>query len=233
MNSCVTPLQSAGQSKFKQELGRGTKYIYNKVVSITLTVREQQKRDRQARIYNEALRLFKERGFQKTTVLAIAKAARVSRGTVFNYYPYKEALLLEYVAFCLKGLEQAAQDQLASGAAPTEVLYVVFDELAGFVENNKHLVLPLSYELLNPDPERSKAAFKALPLARLVQTLLTHGADLGLVRTDFSRERLARTVANSYFLTALQWAAYRSDRSIKEELRKTLKLTLEGILTVN
>lgn len=37
-------------------------------------------------------------------------------------------------------------------------------------------------------------------------------------------------IANTYFLTALQWAAYRSERSIREELRQALELTLEGVL---
>ena len=34
----------------------------------------------------------------KYTVLDIAKAAKISRGTVFNYYPYKEAMLIEHFA---------------------------------------------------------------------------------------------------------------------------------------
>ena len=44
----------------------------------------------------------------------------------------------------------------------------------------------------------------------------------GFVRDDFSSERLARSLANVYFLTALQWAAYWPDKPIQEELRKQI-----------
>jgi AcrR family transcriptional regulator len=190
-------------------------------------LREQQKRDRHQRIYEEALRLFRARGFQATTMSDIAKAAGVSRGTVFNYYPYKEAILLEHGARRLKRLEATVR---SSRQDPVEALYVVFEHLASFTEENRDLILPLGYELLNPDVTRSKVAFEAVPLVSLVRDVLARACEAGLVRSDFSRERLARTVANTFFLTALQWAAYRSDRPIHEELRNALQLTLEGIV---
>lgn len=158
----------------------------------------------------------------------IARAAGVSRGTVFNYYPYKEAILLEHGAHKLERLESLVR---SPEHAPIEVLYLMFDQLASFTEENRDLILPLSYELLNPDLMRSKAAFEAVPLVGLVRDLLTGAREAGLIRADFSTERLARTIANTFFLTALQWAAYRSDRSIRDELRHALKLTLEGIIT--
>ncbi len=173
------------------------------------------------------MHLFRDKGFHETTVVDIARAADVSRGTVFNYYPYKEAILTEHLAQELADLERRAQ--VSQQTTPLLKLYAIFDELACFVEANRHLVLPLSYELLNPDPVRSKEAYVALPLVPLLYRYLTEARDSGLVRSDFSRERLARTVANTFFLTALQWATYRQDLSIHDELRKALTLTLEGV----
>ena len=195
------------------------------------SLRERQKRDRRARIYSEAMKLFQECGFAQTTVVDIAGAAGVSRGTFFNYYPYKEAILLEHTAVHLHDLEAQVSAQLAQGEPPVGVLYAVFDDLARFVEANRALMLPLGYELLNPDPARSKAAFEALPLAAIIGKVLTKGQEAGLVRCDVSRERLARTLADTFFLNALQWAAYHTGRSIGDELRKSLKLALEGMTT--
>lgn len=190
-------------------------------------MREEQKRRRRERISRVALRLFAERGFEATTVVSIAQAAGVSRGTFFNYYPYKEAILIEHAAAYLERLE-AAVGRLSRPSA-LESLRAIFDELAGFAETNRALILPLSYELLNPDPARSRAAFEAIPLTRLLHRILACGLKQGCIRGDFSLERLARTLADIYFLTALQWAAYRPQRSIREELRTALKLALEGI----
>ena len=173
------------------------------------------------------MQLFQAKGFQETTVVDIATAADVSRGTVFNYYPYKEAILTEHLAQELADLERRVT--VSQRATPFAKLYAIFDELACFVEANRQLVLPLSYELLNPDPVRSTAAYVALPLAPLLYDQLSEARALGLIRSDFSRERLARTLANTFFLTVLQWAAYRQELSIHAELRKALTLTLEGI----
>lgn len=197
-------------------------------MSAQLSVRERQKRDRRQRIREAALRLFEEQGFQETTVMAIAKAARVSRGTVFNYYPYKEAILLEHFGERLQGLHERQEGPGAGD--PVEGLYGIFDELAGFVAAHRHLVLPLSYELLNPDPERSRRAYEALPLTDIIRERVDRAVAAGRMRRDYSPTRLARTVANTYFLTALQWASYRQDRDVREELRTALTLTLEGLV---
>jgi len=189
------------------------------------------------------MRLFEERGFQATTFSDIARAAGVSRGTVFNYFPYKEALLIEFFGRHLEALREALARRRADGEGPVETgegepgtgplaeLAFLFDALAAFVEAHRALVLPLSYELLNPDPERSRRAYLALPLGDLLRDVLSRARSAGTVRHDYSRERLARTLENVYFITAMQWAAYRQDRSIREELRKALALTLEGIAT--
>jgi AcrR family transcriptional regulator len=190
--------------------------------------RQTQKQERREKIFKTAMELFETQGFEKVTVTDIAKAAGVSRGTVFNYYPYKEAILIGYFGENLNRLRERLEGQ---NHAPLEALYIIFENLASFTAENKHFIVPLGYELLNPDPERSKQAFLSLPLAEMIYGFLTKARELSLIRSDFSRERLSRTLANTYFLTALQWVSYRQDRSIHDELRKSLQLALEGIVS--
>jgi AcrR family transcriptional regulator len=194
-------------------------------------LREHQKRRRRERIFKAALALFRERGFQATTASDIAKAAHVSRGTFFNYFPYKEAVLLDYGSQLLSGLKEEALRRLARGEPRLEVLKWLWDELAEGTMREKDLLTPLFYELLNPDPLRAKAAFEALPLGDFLAELLAPLRKEGRVRQDLSLERIGRTLADLYFLTALRWAAYTPEKDLKEEMRKTLALFLEGALT--
>jgi AcrR family transcriptional regulator len=196
-----------------------------------MSVREYQKKRRRERIFRAAMALFRQRGFQETTASDIAKAAHVSRGTFFNYFPYKEAVLLEYGALLLAGLREEVKGRLARGEDPLAILRFIFQEVARYTEAEKDLVLPLLYELLNPDPIRAKAAFEALPLGDLVAQVLRPLREKDLVRKDLSLERMGRTLADLYFLTALRWAAYTPGRDLKEELQKTLDLALLGILS--
>ena len=61
-----------------------------------LPLRERNKQRVTQRIIAAAMELFKTRGCQQTTMDDIADKAEISRGTLFNYFPSKDALLLPW-----------------------------------------------------------------------------------------------------------------------------------------
>jgi len=218
------------QEEISPTRGRLAHFIglgYNLVM---LTLRERQKQRRRDRIFRTAINLFREKGFHQTTATDIAKASHVSRGTFFNYYAYKEAVLLDFGAQLLSELREQALAELAQGEPPLEVLRRLWDRLAEVSERERVLLSPLAYELLNPDPQRAKAAFETLPLGDLIAEILSPLKARGQLRQDMSLERISRSIADVYLLSALRWAAYTPGRKLKDEMTKFLKLMLEGAL---
>jgi AcrR family transcriptional regulator len=69
------------------------KQCYDRRVSAEPGLRERKKQQTWQLIADTARGLFAERGFDHVTVADVARAADVSEGTVFNYFPSKEDLV--------------------------------------------------------------------------------------------------------------------------------------------
>ena len=194
------------------------------------SLRERQKERRRARIYNVVIDLFKQGGFQGTTATDIARASNVSRGTFFNYYPYKEAVLLDYGSEVMERLRDLAEQRLAQGVPAMSVLYEIWDTLADENARERDLFPPLAYEVMNPNPERARTAYQALPLSKVVELVLRPLHQEGQIRTDLSLQRISNLIADTYLMVALRWSAYGTERPLKDEMRLALGLLLEGAL---
>lgn len=94
------------------------------------------------RIRESAQDLFRTQGFDATTTRGIAQAAGIAVGTLFNYYPSKEALALEFVGDALDEAEASAQKRLRGGMSLEEELFLE-------VATGLRLLRPLR-ELLRP-----------------------------------------------------------------------------------
>lgn len=190
-----------------------------------LSLRERQKQRRRHRIYTVAIQLFRERGFEAATATDIAKHAHVSRGTFFNYYPYKEAVLLDYGAEVIGGLAEKARKGRESGLDAMAVLRELWDDLAEISVRERDLIPPLVYELINPDPARARAAFERLPLSRI---LLGQLQDVPGLRDDVLADRIASALSDAFLMTTLRWTAYAQERNVRDDLRSAFTLVMDG-----
>ena len=87
-------------------------------------LRERKKRLLRQQLSDTATRMFMERGFDAVRVIEVAEACGVSDKTVFNYFPAKEALVLDR----LEGTVAALRTGLAApGAPPVEAALRILD----------------------------------------------------------------------------------------------------------
>jgi AcrR family transcriptional regulator len=94
----------------------------------TLGLRERKKLKTRRSIQEHALRLFREQGYEATTVEQIAEAAEVSPSTFFRYYPTKEDTVLtdEYDPLMVESLRGQPPE-----LSPADALRAMLREVIG------------------------------------------------------------------------------------------------------
>ncbi len=92
-------------------------------------LRERKKRLMRQQLSDTATGMFLERGFDAVRVAEVAAACGVSEKTVFNYFPVKEALIMDRLEGTLAALRIGLDDR---GKGPVEaVLAILAGELGG------------------------------------------------------------------------------------------------------
>jgi AcrR family transcriptional regulator len=119
-----------------------------------LSLRERKKLKTRRAIQEHALRLFREQGYDATTVEQIAEAAEVSPSTFFRYYPTKEDTVLtdEYDPMIVDTM-RAQPPELSPAAAARETLREIIGEM---LANDRERLLERSRLMLRVSALRAR-----------------------------------------------------------------------------
>ena len=99
-------------------------------------LRERQKAIRHDRILEAATRLFREQGYETVKIEAIAAAAEVSIGTIYNYYRNKGDLLVAIVSLEVEEVLRQGEEVIAHPPASAEA--AVDALVGGYIEHSLH-----------------------------------------------------------------------------------------------
>jgi AcrR family transcriptional regulator len=110
------------------------------MVARTVGRSEQGRRDRRFAILQAAIALFARKGFAGTGISDIARAAGVSHGTVFLYFPSKEALFHAAVLEPLQEFAARSVDIVDGDGAPAErIRRLVREQVRGIAAERSYL----------------------------------------------------------------------------------------------
>jgi AcrR family transcriptional regulator len=203
------------------------------MTELTQGRRERKKEETRRRITLSALELFHEKGFEATTVDEITERADVAKGTFFNYFPRKEAVL---EALSDEWMERAQEHVALHGRTATERIKAIFGGVAGAYGEDRALarmLLRVSVErMVCPEPDAKRTGLYALVVAAIQD-----GQARGELRTDVDVDAAFGVVASVFMGTLIWWVgggphqeiAKRSTVSLHDAVESQLTLALEGV----
>lgn len=181
-------------------------------------LRERKKQKTKASIQREALRLFKKRGYDETTIEDIAEAAEISPSTFFNYFPSKEDVVIydEYDPQVFAAL-------LADTGKPLgDSIRDAIEALADVFEKDREAIYErakLSLEV----PELRARTWEELEKAQL-QFAAVIAARTGHKPEDFDVRVIALALVAAAFESALEWVKTGGQGSMLRIFKRAMEL---------
>jgi len=195
----------------------------------TRSLRERKKQARKERIYQAAVELFRQQGFDGTTVEEIAAAADVGKGTFFNYFPTKEAVLLYQGERQMMHVRDQLADVLASPTlSAVAKLKCLLHTLTEGLEDNKDLTRVVVFETIKTPAALSDRRDR-LGFRTLVSEILAAGQARGEIRPDLDSVLMAQAIVAVYLQEVFFWCTSQETYALVPRLSEMLDMFVEGI----
>jgi AcrR family transcriptional regulator len=200
--------------------------------------RQRQKVDRERRIVAAARRLFDRKGFAETSMGEVAARAGLAVGTLYNYFPSKEQLLLAISRSDTEQLVKIGERVLADPPDDPVEAIVTFTEVMvhGITAGERRLWRELFVASIAA-PETLGARMFALDMRLIAQlsAMIDRLKERGMVDASVDSSR----AAGLFYGICLTWAiafATRADVTIetmRAEIAESVRVTIQGILPRN
>jgi TetR/AcrR family fatty acid metabolism transcriptional regulator len=174
-------------------------------------------------ILDAALKTFVKRGYPETRVSEIAAEAKVAEGTLYNYFPGKEDLLLALFDEKWGGIIDEIKKKIGRFDDPNEKLKAVFSLVVSMFKKDRHLA-----EIFLLDVKQSSIFLNNYTINRVVEfiniieDILEEGKGKGIYHRNLDTRVAKMVIFGAAQGILLSWVLSES-KAIKD---KTFKFSL-------
>lgn len=196
-----------------------------------LTRRERKKLETRHALLEAARTLFRDKGYDETTIEEITERADVAKGTFFNYFPSKEALLGELAVWQVEQVRAAldvSQGAPASAVARIKLMMRLVHEQMAQDMRLARRALATRMSAPPPPPHRAKHQ-----LFGLLVELVREAQSCGEIRPDADVELISDLLHVVFFRRVV--ACHRDDgnRATAHDFEQAIDLWMDGLAGPN
>jgi len=202
-----------------------------------MSARVVDKKEKKDQIVEAAIREFSRKGFSRTTINDIARAAGIGKGTVYEYFSNKEEIVHESFRFFMNSLEPDFQAILISGVPAKEKLVKIFDRFSHFISSEYRELVELMFEFWSEgikDKGSKGVLFEEMikfyhVYREIFADIIIEGMGDGGFRKDIDPRSTAAMIVGSLDGLLVQWALERESCDFKDILKTLTNTVLNGI----
>jgi AcrR family transcriptional regulator len=207
----------------------GRRHMHNQQNAPGPGRRERKAAEMHERIFRAAIELIAERGLPCVTVEQITERADVGKGTFFNYFPNKEAVLTYFGARQVERLRRALERNEVEGP-PWERVQQALLVLATYPDMTEELARALFVSALR-DTQQTGAE-TIWQMQGILAAIVHEGQESGAFRADREPNEAALFMLGQYFLALLAWCTGYSNQPLTDTVRAYVSMGLDGLRPV-
>ncbi len=182
-----------------------------------------------AKIVDTAFSLFAEHGFNDTTMEQIAEEADIAKGTLYNYFPAKEAIVGAYIQRNFAAQREARLEQLTHLPDTRARLEFVFTSLLEGVQRQSEIFEKfLVYRMQNMVSFQQDEA-EASGMQVLAVHIVEMGQQAGEIRIDIPQGMLLDLFEFVFISAVKQFYLQPDTLALKTTIEMCIDLFLAGV----
>jgi AcrR family transcriptional regulator len=194
---------------------------------------DRKKEETKQKILAAAMKLFREQGFDAVSMETIAETVDIAKGTLYNYFPVKEAILDEYIRRNFKDRTQAwvaKMQELSDTAARMETVFA--DLLTGIQSQRvifeKYTVYRMKQWMSFHQEDHEKSGFQLI-----AAEIIRLGQSDGELRSDLPAQMLEDLCEYVFMLTVKEFYLAPETFSAPQALERSINIFLNGTKNKN
>jgi AcrR family transcriptional regulator len=196
-------------------------------VESKLSRRERKKHETHQGLLEAAWSLFREKGYRATTVEEITERADVAKGTFFNYFDSKEALLDELSVWGIEQLRAALDVSKGAPASPVARIKLLMRHMHGQVAQDIKLFRRAFASHLRHPPQPPHRAKREL--FGFLTDLAREAQACGEIRADVDAELVSDLLHVAYFRRMEICSEDGTATLCVDDFEQTVDLLMEGL----
>jgi len=179
------------------------------------------------RLYEAAISLFEQRGFQHTSMDEIAKAAGMARASAFNHFPSKLLFLAEFFhRFTGEVIDAASSAKISGFRNQLEALFAAIGPIA---HANKPIMREITALTMGHGPLAPVESEVDDEMLNFFRAIVVQGQANGEVDPEWDQDFLAELMLGLLTVTANDWVNLGQERSLQKELSMRFEVLLQGM----